>query len=171
MSEHPHGPGLAHPPYPAGLLLAGRSVVVIGGGHVAARRLDTMLASGADVTIVSPVMHPELLARAGETGDAGRLTLVVRDYDVGDLEGAWYAMAATDQAEVNARVCAEAEERRIFCVRADEALRGTAWTPASGRLGSVVVAVLADRDPGLSARTRDALLAALRSGAGTDDDG
>src|SRR5690606_28404625 len=57
-----------------------------------------------------------------------------------------------------------AEERRIFCVRSDEATHATAWTPAVGRHGSVTVAVLGDREPRQSAALRDSIITALRDG-------
>lgn len=160
MSAPVHKPGPSHPPYVVGLLLLGRPVVVVGGGRVAARRVGTLVESGAAVTVVSPGMHPDLLERRR----AGEVTLVERAYRSGDLDGAWYAMAATDRPGVNAAVAQEADERRIFCVRADEALAGSAWTPASGQHGEITVAVLANRDPARSASTRDALLATLREG-------
>ncbi len=46
--------------YPAGLRLAGRRVVVVGGGHVAQRRVPTLLAVGAEVTVVSPEVTPAI---------------------------------------------------------------------------------------------------------------
>jgi len=149
------------PPYPVGLRLHGRRVVVVGGGHVATRRVPRLLAAGAVVEVVSPVLTPavESLASAGE------ITWSERRFRSGDLADAWYAIAATDDAEVNARVVAEAEERRIFCVRADDALGGSAWTPAVGRHAGVTVAVLANREPRRSAAVRDAVIAALRDGA------
>ena len=52
------------------------------------------------------------------------ITLQLRDYRDGDLDGAWYAIAATDDPAVNAAVVAEAERRHIFCVRADIGARG-----------------------------------------------
>ena len=56
------------PPYPSGLRLAGRRVLVVGGGHVAQRRVPRLIAAGADVVVVSPVTTPavEGLAGAGE---------------------------------------------------------------------------------------------------------
>ena len=100
-----------HHPYLAGLVLVGRKVVVVGGGHVAQRRVPTFLAAGAAVTLVSPEVTPAL------EGLAGELTLVLRDFTESDLDGAWYVVAATDDPEVNARVAAAAESRHTFCVR------------------------------------------------------
>ena len=59
------------------------------------------------------------------------ITLTLRPFRDGDLDGAWYAIAATDDPDVNAAVVAEAERRRIFCVRADVGREGTAVTPAT----------------------------------------
>ncbi len=154
-----HGPGLTHPPYPSGLVLAGRRVVIVGGGHVAARRLPAFLEAGAAVTVVSPVVDPVVR----EAVDRGEVSLVPREYEPGDLAGAWYAMASTDRPAVNAAVLEEANAARVFCVRADDAPLGTAWTPAVGHVDETTVAVLSNRDPARSARTRDRLVAALRS--------
>ncbi|WP_210437553.1 uroporphyrinogen-III C-methyltransferase [Nocardioides xinjiangensis] len=158
-------PGSADPhPYLAGLVLTGRRVVVVGGGHVAQRRVPALLASGADVLVVSPEVTPAI------EGLAGELTLVLRDFAESDLDGAWYVVAATDDPAVNARVVAAAEERHTFCVRADDALGGTAWTPAVGRHGSVTVGVLGNREPRRSAALRDDIVTALRDGHLTASD-
>ncbi len=145
-------------PYLAGLVLAGRKVVVVGGGHVAQRRVPTFLAAGAEVTLVSPEVTPAL------EGLAGELTLLLRDFSETDLDGAWYVVAATDDPAVNARVAAAAESRHTFCVRADDARGGTAWTPAVGHHGSVTVGVLGNREPRKSAALRDDIVTALRDG-------
>ena len=148
------------PPYPSGLRLAGRRVLVVGGGHVAQRRVPRLLAAGADVVVVSPVCTPAVEGLAG----AGEITWVGRGYRAGDVDEAWYVVAATDDPDVNAQVSAEAEAQRIFCVRADDASRATAWTPAVGRHAGVTVAVLANREPRKSAAVRDAIVAGLRDG-------
>jgi uroporphyrin-III C-methyltransferase / precorrin-2 dehydrogenase / sirohydrochlorin ferrochelatase len=149
-----------HPPYPVGLRLAGRSVVVVGGGQVAGRRIPALLAAGADVTVVSPTVRPALEGMV----DAGELGWIARRYEDGDLAAAWYALAATGDSAVNTAVVAEADRRRVFCVRADDARRASAWTPASGRHDNVTVAVLSNRDPRRSARLRDAIVGRLRDG-------
>ena len=153
-----HGTSHGDHPYLAGLVLTGRRVVVVGGGHVAQRRVPTFLAAGADVTLVSPGVTPAL------EGLAGELTLVLREFTETDLDGAWYVVAATDDPEVNARVAAAAESRHTFCVRADDARGGSAWTPAVGHHGSVTVGVLGNREPRKSAALRDDIVTALRDG-------
>ncbi|MEU6342619.1 uroporphyrinogen-III C-methyltransferase [Streptomyces sp. NPDC046977] len=149
------------PAYPVGLRLAGRRVVVLGGGQVAQRRLPTLVAAGADVVLVSPSATPSVDAMAA----AGELRWERRRYRPGDLADAWYALIATDDAEANEAASAEAEERRVWCVRSDDADAATAWTPATGRTDGVTVAVLTGRDPRRSAAVRDAIVEGLRNGS------
>ena len=87
-----------------------------------------------------------------------------RGFEEPDLDGAWYVIAATDDPDANEHVSHAAEERRIFCVRADDATRATAWTPAVGRHAGVTVAVLGNREPRRSAAVRDEILEGLREG-------
>ena len=147
-------------PYLAGLRLAGRRVVVVGGGAVAQRRVPGLLAAGADVVVVSPAITPTLEPLVADGG----ITWHARAYAAGDLDGAWYALALTDAPDVNAQVVADAEERRVFCVRADDGRRGTAVTPATGRQGPVSVAVLGGGDPRRAAAVRDGVVDAMREG-------
>jgi len=145
-------------PYLSGLILTERKVVVVGGGHVAQRRVPTLIAAGAQVTVVSPEVTPAL------EGMAAEVTLVLREFVESDLDGAWYVVAATDDPETNQRISVAAEARRIFCVRSDDGTRGSAWTPATGRHGSVTVGVLGNREPKKSAALRDEILTGLREG-------
>ncbi len=149
-----------HHLYPAGLRLSGRKVVVIGGGHVAQRRIPVLLAAGAVVEVISPETTPAVEGHVR----AGEISWHRRPYVDGDLEGAWYVVCASDQPAVNAAVSREAEERRVFCVRSDDAAAATAWTPAVGRHGPLTVAVLGGRDPRRSASVRDEIVHRLRSG-------
>ncbi|MFF5706866.1 uroporphyrinogen-III C-methyltransferase [Streptomyces sp. NPDC012794] len=151
----------AHPAYPVGLRLAGRRVVVIGGGQVAQRRLPALIAAGADVLLVSPSATPSVDAMAA----TGEIRWERRRYQDGDLDGAWYALIATRDREANDAASAEAESRRVWCVRADDADAATAWTPATGRVEGVTVAVLSGNDPRRSAAVRDAVVEGLRDGS------
>ena len=146
-------------PYLAGLVLAGRRVLVVGGGHVAQRRIPKLIAAGADVVVVSPEFTPAV------EGLGAEVCLVQREFLDEDLDGAWYVIAATNDPAVNARVAVAAEERRVFCVRSDDAIGGTAWTPAVGTHGNFSIAVLGRREPRRTAALRDDLVAALRDGA------
>ena len=147
-------------PYLLGLRLAGRRVVVAGGGTVAARRVPALLDAGADVAVISPELSPAL----HELAVAGQIRWDVRDYAGGDCAGAWLVCACTDDPAVNAAVAAEADATGVWCVRADDAAASRAWTPASGQAGDVRVGVLSG-DPRRSAGIRDAMVAGLSSGA------
>lgn len=143
--------------YLVGLRLAGRKVVVVGGGSVAQRRLPLLVANGADVVVIAREATPAVEAMAG-------ITLLLREFRAGDLEGAWYAIAATDDPAVNAAVVAEAEQRHIFCVRADVAVEGTAVTPASFEYEGLSVGVLAGGEHRRSAAIRSAIHEAMQRG-------
>ena len=90
--------------------------------------------------------------------------MLQRRYQDGDLAQAWLAHAATDDADVNAAVAAEAQRRRIWCVRADYAAASPAWAPRSTRHGDVTVAVTAGGDPRRAQRLRAAIAQTLAEG-------
>ena len=147
--------------YLVGLRLAGKKVVMIGGGTVAQRRVPVLISHGADVHVIARAATPAVEALAEQQPG---ITLTLRDYRDGDLDGAWYAIAATDDPEVNAAVVAEAESRRIFCVRADAGRDGTAVTPASFDYEGLMVGVLAGGEHRRSAAVRSAIREAFAQG-------
>ncbi|WGX94213.1 uroporphyrinogen-III C-methyltransferase [Nocardioides sp. L-11A] len=148
------------PPYPSGLRLAGRRVLVVGGGHVAQRRVPQLIAVGADVHVVSPTVTPAIEGLVG----SGEITWHERPFADTDLDDAWYVIAVTDDRAVNDHVSELCERQRVFCVRSDDATLGTAWTPAVGREAGITVAVVGNRDPRRSASVRDEIVAGLRDG-------
>ncbi len=143
--------------YLVGMQLAGKKVVVIGGGTVAQRRLGLLVSTGADVHVIARAATPAVESMAG-------IALAQRDYRDGDLADAWYAIAATDDPAVNAAVVAEADRRRIFCVRADNAREGSAVTPATFDHDGLSVGVLAGGEHRRSAAIRSAIHEALQQG-------
>ena len=147
--------------YLIGLRLVGKKVVVIGGGTVAQRRVPVLISHGADVHVVARAATPAVEALAEQQPG---ITLSLRDYRDGDLDGAWYAIAATDYPQVNFDVVAEAERRRIFCVRADAGREGTAVTPASFDYRGLMVGVLAGGEHRRSAAVRSAIREAFAQG-------
>ncbi|MBB5773324.1 uroporphyrinogen-III C-methyltransferase [Nonomuraea jabiensis] len=147
-------------PYLLGLRLSGRRVLVVGGGRVAQRRVPALLEAGAEVTVVSPSVTPAL----DDLIAAGRVTWHARPYEVGDCDGAWLVQACTDDRSVNTAIAAEAEAKRVWCVRADDKDASAAWTPATGRVDEINVAVTAGGDPRRAAGIRDAVVGALRDG-------
>jgi uroporphyrin-III C-methyltransferase/precorrin-2 dehydrogenase/sirohydrochlorin ferrochelatase len=144
------------PQYFLALGLQGRRAVVVGGGRVALRRVRGLLDAGANVVVIAPEVDAELAALP--------VTVLAREYRDGDLAAAWLAHAASDDPAVNARVAAEAERNRIWCVRADDASASAAWTPAVARHDDVAVAVTAGGDPRRAQGLRAAVEAALAEG-------
>ena len=142
--------------FPALLDLTGRLVVVVGGGVVATRRVRALAEAGADVLVVAPQVSQEIAALA--------VRIQQRPFAAHDLDGAWLAMACADDPAVNAAVSSAAEQRRIFCVRADAAQEGTARTSAVARHDGLTVAVNGGDDPGRAVALRDAISLALEVG-------
>ena len=143
--------------YLVGVRLAGKKVVIVGGGTVAQRRLGLLVSTGADVHVIARAATPAVESMAG-------ITLELLDYRDGDLADAWYAIAATDDPDVNAAVVAEADRRQIFCVRADIAREGSAVTPATFDYEGLSVGVLAGGEHRRSAAIRTAIHEALQQG-------
>lgn len=146
--------------YPLALDVTGRRVVVVGGGPVAARRTTSLVAAGADVRVVAPAVCEDL----ADLVLARQVEWVQRDYCDGDLDGAWLVHTATGLRSVDGAVAADAEARRVWCVRADDARLSRAWTPAVARAGDVTVAVTTDGDPLRATTLRDAISLALDTG-------
>jgi len=135
--------------FPAFLKLAGRSVVVVGGGRVAAAKLEALLDAGARVTVVAPEVRPELV-RAG-------VAVKRREFVPQDLDGAWFAVAAAP-AVVNRLVAAAAEERRIFVNAVDDPAAGSAYTGGVFRRSGATIAISTEgQAPALAGLLREAL--------------
>jgi uroporphyrin-III C-methyltransferase / precorrin-2 dehydrogenase / sirohydrochlorin ferrochelatase len=148
--------------FPLLLDVAGRRVVVVGGGIVATRRAIALAAAGADLLVVAPRISEDLTTFVARADRAP--AVVRRPFRDADLDGAWLAVAATDDAQVNTAVAAGAETRRIFCVRSDAAPGGTARTPAVLRREGITVAVTGGDDPRRAVLLRDAISLALDAG-------
>jgi uroporphyrin-III C-methyltransferase / precorrin-2 dehydrogenase / sirohydrochlorin ferrochelatase len=139
--------------YPLHLDLAGRRVLVVGGGPVAARRVRSLLDAGARVDVVALDVvdgFPDVPVER-------------RPFTPADVDGAWLVHACT--GAVDADVAHACEERGTWCVRADDASRSPAWVPAVARADDVVLSVSAGRDPRRAVALRDALASALDTGA------
>ena len=90
--------------YPAMLNLNGKRCAVIGGGKVALRKTRTLVAAGANVTVIAPAADENLTALAAD----GKIKLVLRGYESGDVSDCFLVIAATDSAALNRKIAAEA---------------------------------------------------------------
>jgi precorrin-2 dehydrogenase/sirohydrochlorin ferrochelatase len=140
--------------YPIALRLEGRACVVIGGGEVAARKLDTLLAAGARVTVVAPELNERLVALA----DTHEIVHHARAYRSGDLSGAFLAIAATDDPTVQRAIAAEADQAHVLLNVVDVPALCTFIVPAVVQRGSVTVAVsTGGASPALARKLRETL--------------
>lgn len=143
--------------YPLGLRIAGRKVVVIGGGVVATRRVLGLLEADAAVTVVSP----EITTEIADLFAAGKVVLHHREYEFGDLADAWLAHTATGVAAVDDAVTREADALRILVVNAAEAQKSSAWVPAVYRAIDATIATFGNGEPRRAKALRNQIAAWL----------
>jgi siroheme synthase-like protein len=111
--------------------------IVIGGGTIAFRRIQSLLAAGAAVTVVSPSVLPEIQQLA----DRSLLTLLSETYRADHLHHFTLVVAATDHNEINAQVCSDASQRGILCCNAGEAEQGNVLFPSVLQRGRLLLSV------------------------------
>jgi precorrin-2 dehydrogenase / sirohydrochlorin ferrochelatase len=141
---------VAGPTYPVNLVLDGRPCLVVGGGHIAARKVEGLLACGAEVTVIAPEVAAEISA----------LPVVVeqRPYARGDVAGFRLAVAATDDPAVNKAVYDDAEEAGVWVNSADDPDRCSFTLPSVVRRGPLTVSVsTGGHSPALATWLKDRL--------------
>jgi len=133
-------------------LVAGKQVVVVGGGRIATRKTEPLVELGARVVVVAPKLDPMMqrLADAGQLAELRR-----RAFVADDLDDAWLAVTATDDPAVNAAVFAAAEARRVWCNSADDPANCSFTLMSVVRRADLVVAIgTGGRSPALAAHLR-----------------
>ena len=123
--------------YPVTLSLRGRPVLVVGGGEVALRKVEGLLAEGARVTLIAPELVPDLEALA----ERGEIALARRRHRAGDVAGFALVFAATDDVAVNACVSGEAQEAGVWVNVADDPGLCTFHLPARVQRGALQLAI------------------------------
>jgi siroheme synthase-like protein len=137
--------------YIACLRLTGRRCVVVGGGEVGLEKVEGLLACEADVTLVAPEAHPELVQLALE----GSIRWHQRPYTSEDLDGALIVIAATGETEVNIRVFEDAERRAMLVNVVDVPPLCNFILPAIVRTGPLAIAIsTAGASPALAKRMK-----------------
>jgi uroporphyrin-III C-methyltransferase / precorrin-2 dehydrogenase / sirohydrochlorin ferrochelatase len=123
-------------------------VVVVGGGAVAAAKIPALVAAGGNVTVIAP--------RVSTTIDPARVTIIEREFEPGDLDGAWFVTAAATP-EVNRLVREAAEARGVFVNAVDDPVNATAYLGGTLNRGGVTVAFsTAGQAPALAGLLREA---------------
>ncbi|MDA0988504.1 MAG: bifunctional precorrin-2 dehydrogenase/sirohydrochlorin ferrochelatase [Chloroflexi bacterium] len=142
------------PYYPAFLDVKDRLCVIIGGGQIAEGKIASLLECGAKIKMISPEVTSEVQGMA----DADILRLEKREYQVGDMEGAFLAIAATDDTDVNRQITQEAETRNVLLNVVDITHLCTFIAPSVVRKGDVTVAIsTAGLSPALARKLREEL--------------
>lgn len=158
---------------PIGLQLSGKLAVVVGGGPVAARRARLLVRAGARLTVVAPSVcadMQELLASVDfshRTTGAPAALWLAREYQMGDLDGAWLVATATGNPQIDDEVAGWAEDARVFCFKGGDSERATAWAPALLEHGDTTVAFVSNDalkpGPRRTTKLRDKVSSFLRS--------
>lgn len=124
----------ALPIVPVGLRVAGRRIVVVGAGRIAARKAAAYANQGAVLTVVAPRSSPEMEQVAVRIR-------VRREFERTDLDGAWLVVTATGLPAVDRTVFEEAERRRIWCNAADDPEHCSVILPAVARAGDITISI------------------------------
>jgi siroheme synthase-like protein len=146
--------------YPVNLVVAGRRCVVVGAGRIAARKVDGLLAAGADVHVVAPRLGDQVRAWR----DEGRIAVAQRAFEPADLDGAWLATAATDDHAVNHAVFEAGDARGVWVNAADDPDNCSFTLMSVIRRGDLIVTVgTGGRSPALATWLKERITAELGS--------
>jgi uroporphyrin-III C-methyltransferase/precorrin-2 dehydrogenase/sirohydrochlorin ferrochelatase len=144
--------------FPVFFDLAGQKVLIVGGGEVALRKISLLERTGASITVVAPVIAPELMARAA----AGQLKLAIREFAAEDLDGARLVIVATSRRAVNRWIANLSESRHIPVNVVDDREASRFIVPAIIDRDPVMVAIsTGGASPVLARRLRERLEALI----------
>lgn len=137
--------------YPVNLDVRGVLCIIIGGGSVASRKVDSLLPCGAKIRVISP----EVCSHLEDLAEAGLLEWQQREYTKGDLDGAKLVFAATDSPEIQKQIVREARAAGVLVNVIDMPEACTFQVPASFRQGELLLTVATGGgSPALAARIR-----------------
>ncbi len=142
------------PFYPVNLKIQDRFCLIVGGGKVAARKIEPLLVCGARVRVISPMA----CGRIRDLHESGKIEWLRRGFQPGDLDGAFLVFAATDNREVQEQVLEEARTLGLLVNRVDAPEACTFQVPATVRQGGLLLSVSTEGgSPALSAWIRKRL--------------
>jgi precorrin-2 dehydrogenase/sirohydrochlorin ferrochelatase len=140
--------------FPAFLKLAGRKCLVVGAGQVGESKIEGLLATGAEVTVVAPRATSTVQAWS----EAGKLGWHARSFDPPDLEAVFLAVVATSSPLLNEWIFQEARRRGALCNVVDDPAHCDFYYPAVVRRGALQIAISTDgKSPALAQRLRKKL--------------
>ncbi len=137
--------------YPLNLNLEDRRCLVVGGGPVAERKVESLIAAGARVVVVAETAVDSLRARAA----AGEIELHLRRYEAADLDSTTLAYAATENEDLHRRIAADARARGVLLNVVDRPHWCDFIVPSIARRGDLVISVsTSGRSPAMARRLR-----------------
>lgn len=140
--------------YPIFLNVSGRRCVVVGGGEVALRKVKALLEHRADIEVISPDFCFEL----GELVRGGKITVVRKHFQPGDLHGAFLAIAATDNSDINSEISKEGRKTGVLVNIVDNAEESDFILPSCLRRGGVTIVIsTSGMSPALARKIRTKL--------------
>ena len=143
-----------YPFFPMFMDLSCRRALVVGGGRIAARRVNALVQFCPDITVVAPTIHPDIAALV----DGGRVKALERTFDMDDLDGADIVLACTDDPALNADIARACRDRGIPVNDASDRRRCDFLFPGIARRGEVVAGVTAGgSDHALARRATEAV--------------
>jgi len=142
------------PYYPILVALEGKKVIVVGGGAVAQRKIETLLEYGARVEVISQAVNPKLTSFLKE----GKIKLVGREFQEEALEGAFMVIAATDDPSLNHKVSGMTRKKGILINAVDQPGDCNFILPSILRRGDLLIAVsTSGKSPALAKKVRERL--------------
>lgn len=140
--------------YPVFLNLAGKRCIILGGGTIAQGKIAALRDAGASITVISP-QATDGIKRAAQRG---HVAFIPREYQPGDLDGAFLAVAATNVWHVNRQIFEEAEQRGVLLNVVDDPDQCTFIAPSIVRRDPVTLAVsTGGASPALARKMRETL--------------
>ena len=140
--------------YPINLDVCKKPCVVVGGGGVGTRKVETLLACGANVTVISPDITPRLQTLS----DQHKIEIKKRAYDSLDLSDAFLVIGATDNEQLNQQIHADAEKRHMLCNIADRPKSCNFILPSIIQRGDLVLTIsTSGRSPAYAKKLRQTL--------------
>jgi uroporphyrin-III C-methyltransferase / precorrin-2 dehydrogenase / sirohydrochlorin ferrochelatase len=140
--------------YPLFADLTGLPVLVVGGGHVAERKIAALLAASAQIHVGAPALTPNLT----QLVEAGTIEHHAGAFQSAWLDGMWLVIAATDDRELNARIATAASERRIFANVVDDPALSRFQVPAVVDRSPLTIAIsTSGAAPVIARRVRETL--------------
>jgi siroheme synthase-like protein len=146
--------------YPVMLRMDGKRCLVVGGGMVALRKVQTLIEHGADIVVVSRDVCPEL----SQLAEDGVIRTILRDYRPDDLNKVHLVVSATDDSGINEKVAGEAKKRGLLVNVVDKPEISDFIVPSYFKRGDIIVAVsTSGRSPALARKIRSELESEMRA--------